>query len=270
MEQQPPRTADAHARQTIPPVDASRRYAIHADRKRLTGVRGYVVTDQAGAEVVLALRPAARVRSITAVLAGAALFVLVGALCLPLLQQGRSPIATSAGSAAIIAGFGVGALLAFLLWPCWRIECFEPARREPAIHVRKRRGSWRGAWYAVSQEQRIIARLRRPWPESVFRQRWEVCEPSGGVRFMMREDLDFEPTTRQGVLSNLGLLPQALKLDVIGGDAAAHDHAPLGVLDRSGPGRTLLVLDLSGDIHRRIDDRLAIVAALVIDAVEQV
>ena len=117
----------------------------------------------------------------------------------------------------------------------------------------------------VDAQEGNIGLLEHVFGKSLFRSTWRISTPDGEeiaiarersqVLGILRRVIDFVPDIG-------GLIPIPYNFDILAGDRV------IGRMDRKFQLRDRYVLDLSGDIDRRIDRRVAIALAIALDALQ--
>lgn len=109
-----------------------------------------------------------------------------------------------------------------------------------------------------SRERRKIGALRRKGLKSILRDEWQLLDTEERAIGAMQEDSQGMALLRR-FLTNL--VPQSFDL-IVGGTTVAE------VKQHFNPFRYRLDLDFSRDVHRQLDRRLGIAAAVLVSVIE--
>lgn len=118
----------------------------------------------------------------------------------------------------------------------------------------------------VTAAGEVLARLRKRYVDSVLRKRWYVETPAGQQVAMAVEDSIVLSLLRRVLGSFFGILRTNFVLVHRGADG---DGAVLGELNRKFTILDRYVLDLGGDVDRRLDRRVALALGVMLDTGER-
>ncbi|HET7039279.1 MAG TPA: hypothetical protein VFH97_05285 [Gemmatimonadales bacterium] len=227
----------------------------------------YDVCDEDGNKIVFVERPAHLLQNVGALLAGiaAAVVVFLGLSMLAALTEG-SPLETVMVILALI-GFPVVLVLVAVALSAKRHVTFyrDQSKRTKLLEVlQDRKFQPITATYSVRDPAgQPLARLRKNYLYNLFRKRWYVDGPFGGLRYMAREDSLILSLLRRilgpffGLLRTNYLILRGETEHVLG-----EFNRKLTILDR-------YVLDLRADRGRTLDRRIALALGVMLDTGER-
>jgi hypothetical protein len=262
----PPGTPRAPAPEVDPAFDRD----VFLLRERvLTIAAKYEVLSADGVPLLYVERPTYPVRTLLAYGLGAvsAMFV-VGWTALLVASTGEA-----VGGLLALAGWGL-ALAAFVV-----VSLSARPRRHVTVYRDETR---REVLLRILQDQRLalltrsytvvtaagagLARLRKLYVHNVLRKRWYVETPAGEPVAMAAEDSVVLSLLRRVLGAFFGILRTNFVLVHVGGPA---DGVVLGEFNRKFTILDRYVLDLAGDLERRLDRRVALALGIMLDSGER-
>ena len=116
----------------------------------------------------------------------------------------------------------------------------------------------RGTYDVTAEDGQPIGALQKDFVASLGRSTWRVLNPAGAIVAVAREQ-----NVAVAILRRISDLPLPFHFDIAGSDGRR-----LGELRRAFSLRDRYDLDLSGDVEKRLDRRLAIALAIGLDALQ--
>jgi uncharacterized protein YxjI len=236
-------------------------------QKHLAINEKYTVSDESGTPIVYVERPAHLLRNLLALLVGAAAAMAVFSIFV----AGATALGKGALPAAVVLVGGVAALTALAVVGSAaskkrHITFYrDEAKRERLLEIlQDRKLQIIVATYTVRDASgQPLARLRKNFLYNMFRKRWEIRTLAGQVAFVAKEDSIILSLLRRVLGPMYGLL--RTNFIIVGPDG----RSVLGEFQRKMTILDRYALDVKRDRQRKLDRRLALALAVLLDTGER-
>ena len=140
----------------------------------------------------------------------------------------------------------------------------DESRREPLLRIlqEQRVAVLRRTYRLTTTGGEMLARLRKVYVHNLVRKRWYVDDEHGQALAMAIEDSVVLSLLRRVLGTFFGFLRTNFLIQTPGGDVLGEFNRKFTVLDR-------YVLDLSADVERQVDRRIALALGIMLDTGER-
>ena len=227
----------------------------------------YYVWDEAGKTILFVQRPAQLVKSCLAILAGVFSFILIMVAVVLLASAiDKKDVTPYIVIPAIFLGFGATLAVIILLAPKRHVFFYrDDNKAELLLKVEQdQKFAPIVATYTVCAPSGVVlAKLRKNYLYNIFRKRWQILTPQGGVISIVKEDSILLSLLRRVLGPAFGLLRTNFVF------FKGETEQPIGEFNRKFTLLDRYVLDLSQDLESHIDPRIAVAAGVMLDTGER-
>lgn len=237
-------------------------------RQKIAISEKYEVSDEKGQPIVYVERPAHLLRNLAAVFAGVLAAMVVGGLAVSLseidgLPDGLEALLVLGGVAAAFVTFIV---VAMALGTLRHVTFYrDAAKRQAVLHVRQDR-KVQLVWQTFTLQDAqgtVLGSIRKHVLSNIVRKTWRVHAPDGRTLLVAQEDSVILSLLRRVLGPMYGLLRTNFIL------RHGESSKVLGEFKRKMTLLDKYVLDLTPDVDRRLDRRLALALGVLLDTGER-
>ncbi|MFG3819550.1 hypothetical protein [Limnothrix redekei] len=233
-------------------------------QKLMTLSEKYDVCDDHGAPILFIERPTHWARSLLAVLAGLVttivMIVLLAFLLSVVPKDLQWPVFLMGTIVICIAVLAVIVLIS----PKRHVTIYRDAsKQEPLIKIiQEKKFEWFTATFTVRDLKGDLARFRKNYLYDLFRKRWHCYRPDGSLLCIAYEDSIALALLRRLLGPMFGLLRTNFII------CEANRERQIGEFNRKFTLLDRYVLDMSADLNRYLDRRIAIALGVILDTGE--
>lgn len=234
----------------------------------------YVVSDEAGKDIMHVVRPTHLFRSLVAMFG--VMFALI--VSITVLIFGAMTLQPTIGQGGTVAFVVVGIIVVGFvtiftyLWlaPKRHITFYADDKKQRKLLevLQDQKITIRMATYTVRDENgQEIGRFRKDYLANILRKRWDGFDADGGHLYVVREDSILLSLLRRFLGSFYGLLRTNFVIHHV--DEEGKDGPLIGEFNRKFTLLDKYVLDCSHDRSRKMDRRMAIAIGVLLDTAEK-
>ncbi len=234
-------------------------------QKLMTLSEKYDVCDDHGDPILFIERPTHWARSLLAVLAGLVATIVMIVLLALLLSVMPENLQWPVFLVGTLAACGVVLAVIVLISPKRHVTIYRDAsKQEPLIKIiQEKKFEWFTATFTVRDLEGDLARFRKNYLYDLFRRRWHCYRPDGSLLCVAYEDSIALSLLRRLLGPMFGLLRTNFII------CEANRERQIGEFNRKFTLLDRYVLDMSADLNRYLDRRIAIALGVILDTGEK-
>ncbi|XGV86053.1 MAG: hypothetical protein ACAF42_10720 [Limnothrix sp. BL-A-16] len=234
-------------------------------QKLMTLSEKYDVCDDHGDPILFIERPTHWARSLLAVLAGLVATIVMIVLLALLLSVMPENLQWPVFLVGTLAACGVVLAVIVLISPKRHVTIYRDAsKQEPLIKIiQEKKFEWFTATFTVRDLEGDLARFRKNYLYDLFRKRWHCYRPDGSLLCVAYEDSIALSLLRRLLGPMFGLLRTNFII------CEANRERQIGEFNRKFTLLDRYVLDMSADLNRYLDRRIAIALGVILDTGEK-